>query len=177
MQDILVDPWEVESPEDFLYYCCPECPEKFQGKIDFKNHALENHKRAQGLYFNGQNEARAAAEKLICIQQNSGSPSVGINALQEALSSQEASEKENEMDTTNQYDNEFPDEDMFEQIVPNAEEAEREKERPKVTLTDEQKERMMQNRELDKQRQLEKKLEKQVLMYICHILINRNRKA
>ena len=78
-------------------------------------------------------------------------------------------EKENEMDTTNRYDNEFPDEDMFEQIVPNAEEAEREKERPKVTLTDEQKERMMQNQELAKQRQLEKKLEKQVCMsYINH---------
>ena len=73
-------------------------------------------------------------------------------------------EKENEMDTTNRYDNEFPDEDMFEQIVRNAEEAEREKERPKVTLTDEQKERMMQNQELAKQRQLEKKLEKQVYM-------------
>merc|ERR1739848_378259 len=72
-------------------------------------------------------------------------------------------EKENEMDTTNRYDNEFPDEDMFEQIVPNAEEAEREKERPKVTLTDEQKERMMRNPELAKQRQLEKKLEKQKL--------------
>ena len=40
-------------------------------------------------------------------------------------------EKENEMDTTNRYDNEFPDEDMFEQIVRNAEEAEREKERSK----------------------------------------------
>ena len=37
----------------------------------------------------------------------------------------------NEMDTTNRYDNEFPDEDMFEQIVRNAEEAEREKERSK----------------------------------------------
>lgn len=72
-------------------------------------------------------------------------------------------EKENEMDTTNRYDNEFPDEDMFEQIVRNAEEAEREKERSKVTLTDEQKERMMRNRELAKQRQLEKKLEKQKL--------------
>ena len=70
-------------------------------------------------------------------------------------------EKENEMDTTNRYDNEFPDEDMFEQIVRNTEEAEREKERPKVTLTDEQKERMMQNRELAKQRQLDKKLQKQ----------------
>jgi len=72
-------------------------------------------------------------------------------------------EKEKEMDTTNRYDNEFPDEDMFEQIVRNAEEAEREKERSKVTLTDEQKERMMRNRELAKQRQLEKKLEKQKL--------------
>ena len=34
---------------------------------------------------------------------------------------------------------------------------------PIVTLTDEQKERMMRNRELAKQRQLEKKLEKQKL--------------
>ena len=40
--------------------------------------------------------------------------------------------KDNEMDTTNRYENnEFPDEDMFEQIIRNAEEAEREKERSK----------------------------------------------
>ena len=42
--------------------------------------------------------ARAAAEKLIAIQQNSSSPSTGTTALMEALSSEEAS-KENSKET------------------------------------------------------------------------------
>ena len=104
MQDILVDPWEVESVEDFLYYCCPECPEKFQAKNDFKIHAMENHERAHGLFFDGLEEARAAAEELICIQQNSGSPSIGYNALEEALSSQEASQGGSKFEEKKEFD-------------------------------------------------------------------------
>ena len=97
-QDLLVDPWDVESPEDFLYYCCPECETKCQGLNDFKNHALQDHPRAHSLFFEDRNVARAAAEKLIAIQQNSSSPSTGTTALMEALSSEEAS-KENSKET------------------------------------------------------------------------------
>ena len=86
----MINPWDVESPEDFLYYCCPECETKCQGLNDFKNHALQDHPRAHSLFFEDRNVARAAAEKLIAIQQNSSSPSVGHSALLEALSSAEA---------------------------------------------------------------------------------------
>ena len=40
---VLECPWNVESLEDFLYYCCPECDEKNQSRNDFLCHALEYH--------------------------------------------------------------------------------------------------------------------------------------
>ena len=100
----MIDPWDVESPEDFLYYCCPECDAKFQGQKDFKNHALEHHQRAQSLFFEDLDVARAAAKKLITIQQNSSSPSTGTSALLEALSSKEASQEENSKETPSAKD-------------------------------------------------------------------------
>ena len=36
-------PWNVESLEDFLYYCCPECNARNQSREDFLNHALDQH--------------------------------------------------------------------------------------------------------------------------------------
>ena len=35
--------WNVESLEDFLYYCCPECNARDQSREDFLNHALAQH--------------------------------------------------------------------------------------------------------------------------------------
>ena len=66
---------------------------RYAGQNDFKDHALGIHPRAQSLFFEGQEEARAAAEKLIAIQQKSSSPSTGHSALLEALSSAEASKE------------------------------------------------------------------------------------
>ena len=40
---VLECPWNVESLEDFLYYCCPECDEKSQSREDFLCHALAYH--------------------------------------------------------------------------------------------------------------------------------------
>ena len=39
----LVCPWNIESLEDFLFYCCPECEVKKQSRDDFLQHALKNH--------------------------------------------------------------------------------------------------------------------------------------
>ena len=36
-------PWKIESLEDFLYYCCPECNERTQSRNIFLHHALEHH--------------------------------------------------------------------------------------------------------------------------------------
>ena len=42
------NPWDVKSLEEFLYYCCPECPSKNVTKTDFIKHALEAHPQSQG---------------------------------------------------------------------------------------------------------------------------------
>ena len=42
------NPWDVQSLEEFLYYCCPECPSKNVTKTDFIKHALEAHPQSQG---------------------------------------------------------------------------------------------------------------------------------
>ena len=36
-------PWNIESLEDFLYYCCPECNERNQSRNSFLQHALHQH--------------------------------------------------------------------------------------------------------------------------------------
>ena len=40
-------PWNVESLEDFLYYCCPECNDRNQSRDDFLQHALKEHPDAK----------------------------------------------------------------------------------------------------------------------------------
>ena len=37
------NPWMVDQLEEFLYFCCPECDEKYQVKDLFLQHALFNH--------------------------------------------------------------------------------------------------------------------------------------
>ena len=42
--DIQFNPWaQVESLEEFLFYCCPECDTKHPTKSQFVTHALEHH--------------------------------------------------------------------------------------------------------------------------------------
>ena len=41
--DLADNPWAVESLEDFLHYCCPECDVKSQSRDFFLDHALLNH--------------------------------------------------------------------------------------------------------------------------------------
>jgi hypothetical protein len=41
------NPWLVDSLEDFLFYNCPECPNKSQSKTIFIDHALAVHPKAQ----------------------------------------------------------------------------------------------------------------------------------
>jgi hypothetical protein len=37
------NPWAVEQLEDFLFFCCPECPDRIPTKETFIEHALSNH--------------------------------------------------------------------------------------------------------------------------------------
>ena len=37
------NPWFVQTLDDFLYYCCPECNYKCQFHDEFHHHALISH--------------------------------------------------------------------------------------------------------------------------------------
>ena len=41
------NPWLVANLNEFLYFCCPECPLKDHSKEEFINHALEFHPKAK----------------------------------------------------------------------------------------------------------------------------------
>ena len=43
----LKNPWNVEDLDDFLYFCCPECDLKDQSKVQFLQHALDQHPNAK----------------------------------------------------------------------------------------------------------------------------------
>ena len=45
-------PWNVESLEDFLYYCCPECPDRNQSRDDFIQHAIITHPKSNEYLVN-----------------------------------------------------------------------------------------------------------------------------
>ena len=36
-------PWDVQSLEEFRFYCCPECPSKTLNKTEFIKHAVTRH--------------------------------------------------------------------------------------------------------------------------------------
>ncbi len=40
------NPWSFSTLEDFLFYCCPECPHKCRSSISFTKHALKYHPKA-----------------------------------------------------------------------------------------------------------------------------------
>ena len=42
-----VNPWGIENLEEFLYYCCPECDEKYKDCQNFIDHAMHAHDSAE----------------------------------------------------------------------------------------------------------------------------------
>ena len=40
------NPWDVKMLEEFLFYNCPECPDKFSQRNEFISHGLEKHLRS-----------------------------------------------------------------------------------------------------------------------------------
>ena len=42
-----MNPWNVDTLEEFLYFCCPECDLRDQSKVTFLQHALEKHPDAK----------------------------------------------------------------------------------------------------------------------------------
>ena len=43
VDDKTFNPWKVESIDEFLNYCCPECDTKQKTKADFIVHAIDAH--------------------------------------------------------------------------------------------------------------------------------------
>ena len=41
------NPWDVSTLEEFLYYCCPECPERTKDSHVFLDHAVKTHELAK----------------------------------------------------------------------------------------------------------------------------------
>ena len=58
MEDHLTSPWDVNTLEEFLNYCCPECDEKNPSRNSFILHAHNHHPESiQYLFrFHGKNE-------------------------------------------------------------------------------------------------------------------------
>ena len=44
-----VNPWDVDTLDVYLHYCCPECDHKSKTKLLFVNHAFSCHPDAKGL--------------------------------------------------------------------------------------------------------------------------------
>jgi hypothetical protein len=47
IEEFVRNPWMVSTLEDFLFYCCPECPHKCKSSISFTNHAVKRHPKAK----------------------------------------------------------------------------------------------------------------------------------
>ena len=45
---VKVNPWEVDTLDVYLHYCCPECDHKSKTKLLFVNHAFSCHPDAKG---------------------------------------------------------------------------------------------------------------------------------
>ena len=43
-----VNPWDVDTLDVYLHYCCPECDHKSKTKLLFVNHAFSCHPDAKG---------------------------------------------------------------------------------------------------------------------------------
>ena len=46
MEQPIGNPWDVQSLEEFHFYCCPECEDKSFTKEQFINHALQIHPKS-----------------------------------------------------------------------------------------------------------------------------------
>ena len=44
-----VNPWEVPSLDEFLFYCCPECDLRTKERDELYNHAVQRHNHAKVL--------------------------------------------------------------------------------------------------------------------------------
>ena len=45
--DSIINPWQVENLQEFLYYHCPQCEFTSKELIEFYSHAVENHEQAR----------------------------------------------------------------------------------------------------------------------------------
>jgi uncharacterized Zn-finger protein len=48
--NMLLNPWAVETAEDFHFYCCPECDHRSKTIQKFEIHATEEHPKAKCLF-------------------------------------------------------------------------------------------------------------------------------
>ena len=46
-KDLISNPWNVDTLEEFLYYCCPECDLHTKDYAHFYDHAINCHQKAK----------------------------------------------------------------------------------------------------------------------------------
>ena len=49
--DVFNNPWLVQSFDEFLFYCCPECNYKCQVHEEFNSHAVTAHPLVRNFFF------------------------------------------------------------------------------------------------------------------------------
>ena len=45
-----MNPWKVQSIQDFNFFCCPECVYRSKEEISFQIHALQNHPQSEEFF-------------------------------------------------------------------------------------------------------------------------------
>ena len=50
---MVLNPWKVQSIDDFNYFCCPECVFRSKEDISFQAHALQNHALSRTFFHGG----------------------------------------------------------------------------------------------------------------------------
>ena len=51
-QEIISNPWMVQSIQDFNFFCCPECVYRTKEEISFQAHAIQNHEQSKNFFHN-----------------------------------------------------------------------------------------------------------------------------
>ena len=57
-----MNPWNVQSIQDFNYFCCPECVYRSKEEYEFQAHALKNHVLSTTLFHGVENADENHAE-------------------------------------------------------------------------------------------------------------------
>ena len=59
-----MNPWNVQSIQDFNFFCCPECVYRSKEEFEFQEHALQKHEHSKTFFQNSTHISYASDEDL-----------------------------------------------------------------------------------------------------------------